>query len=287
MTKVQSSEICRMDPAAMLDPNDPLFKALADNSPEWWSKLTADPEIYVEIRKGNLIHVYYYGARIAEIKYIRGTYSVKCHEKYVNGNQATGSKYMSCINLLENDVTRLKENALEFYVQESEGEDTSEKRIQGRLRIDNPHRYIDSEFAHGYEKGEKKNLIRFDLVAVDGNELKVEELKRIGDCRLRTSEMEINQPEVLTQMERYATFMATNQDALCVYYQTLLKIKRMLGLPMPIGYDTEKPLTLDLTPLLLIKNLYDYSKMGMERYKRLKDIRDILEKKEIKYYILP
>ena len=99
--------------------------------------------------------------------------------------------------------------------------------------------------------------------------------------------MEINPPEVLTQMERYAKFMATNQDALCVYYQTLLKIKEMLGLPMPIGYDTEKPLTLDLTPLLLIKNLYDYSKMGMERYKRLKDIRDILEKNEINYYILP
>ncbi|MBD5266542.1 MAG: hypothetical protein HDS44_06235, partial [Bacteroides sp.] len=162
--------------------------------------------------------------------------------------------------------------ALKFYVQESEGEDTSEKRIQGRLRIDNPHRYIDSEFEY--------REIRLDLVAVDGNELKVEELKRGGDSRLRTSEIE-------KQMRQYVQFMATNQDALCVYYQALLKIKAMLGLPMPIGYDTDKPLTLDLTPLLLIKNLYNYSKMGMKRYKRLKDIRDILEKNEIKYYILP
>ncbi|MDE6341700.1 MAG: hypothetical protein K2K93_05235 [Muribaculaceae bacterium] len=287
MTKVQSSEICRMDSTALLDPNAPLFRALAENSPHWWSKLLTDPEIYIEIRKSNLIHVYYYGARIAEIKYSGRTYSVKCHEKYVDGDQATGSKYVSCISLLENDITRLKENAIKFYVQESEGEDTSEKRIQGRLRIDNPHRYIDSEFAHAYVMGDDNNLIRFDLVAVDGNVLKIEELKRIGDSRLRTSEMEINPPEVLTQMERYAKFMAINQDALCVYYQTLLKIKAMLGLPMPIGYDAEKPFTLDLTPLLLIKNLYDYSKMSMERYERLKDIRDILEKNEIRYYILP
>lgn len=287
MTKVQSPEICRMDPATILDSNAPLFTALANNSPEWWSKLITDPEIYVEIRKGNLIHVYYYGARIAEINYTRGTYSVKCHEKYVYGDQTTGREYVSCIHLLGNDITRLKENALKFYVQESEGEDISEKRIQGRLRIDNPQRYIDSEFEHAYLRGEKNNLIRFDLVAVDGNELKVEELKRGGDSRLRTSNMEINPPEILTQMERYAKFMATNQDALCVYYKTLLKIKAMLGLPMPIGYDTDKPLTLDLTPILLIKNLYDYSKMGMKRYKRLKDIRDILKKNEIKYFILP
>ena len=88
-------------------------------------------------------------------------------------------------------------------------------------------------------------------------------------------------------MEQYAKFMSVNHNALCVYYQTLLKIKEMLGLPMPIGYDKEKPLTLDLTPVLLIKNLYDYSKMGMKRYQRLKDIRDILEKNGVKYFFLP
>ena len=289
MTKVQSPEMCRMDPAAMLDPNAPLFKALADNPPEWWLKLKEDPELYIEIRKENRIHVYYYGARIAEIEYAHGDYSAKCNEKYLKGDQGNGDIYTSCINHLRNDkkLRELKKNALNFYVSESEGEDTSEKRIQGRLRIDNPHRYIDSEFSHEYLKEEENNLIRFDLVAVDGNELKVEELKRCGDNRLRTSDMENTQPEVLDQMERYAKFMVTNQDELCVYYQTLLKIKENLGLPIPIGFDNDKPLILDLTPLLLIKNLYGYSKMGMKRYKRLKDIRSILEKKKIKYYILP
>ncbi|MBD5265847.1 MAG: hypothetical protein HDS44_02645, partial [Bacteroides sp.] len=131
MTKSQSSEkICRMDPAAMLDPNAPLFKALANNSPEWWSKLKEDPELYIEIRKGNRIHLYYYGARIAEIEYSKGDYSAKCNEKYIKGDQGNGNIYTSCINHLRNDkkLRELKKNALKFYVQESEGEKKKEKR---------------------------------------------------------------------------------------------------------------------------------------------------------------
>lgn len=287
MNKVTNSEISKMNPTKMLDPEAPLFRALLANPPQWWVDIVADPEIYIEIRKGDKIHVYYYGARIAEIDYVNQSYSAKCHKKYIDGDNATDDKYTSCLHLLKNDLTRLKENALKFYVKDKEGEDTSEKRIQGRLRIDNPHRYIDSEFAHSYIVGERNNLIRFDLVAVEGNVLKVEELKRIGDSRLRTSEMETNSPEVIDQMSRYAKFMAVNKDALCAYYQTLLKIKAMLGLPMPIGYDIEKPLALDLTPVLLIKNLYDYSNMGKERYDRISDIRDILETNQIKYYFLP
>ena len=282
-----SKKISKMDPTTMLDPEAPLFKALLANSPRWWQTIVADPEIYIEIRKGNTIHVYYYGARIAEIDYKNQAFSAKCHKKYINGDNVTGEEYTSCINFLENNLSQLKQNALKFYVHNKEGEYTPEKRIQGRLRIDNPHRYIDSEFAHSYVTGDRDDSIRFDLVAIEGNELKVEELKRIGDPRLRTSELEINPPEVLDQMERYSKFMTVNQTELCVYYQILLKIKTKLGLPIPIGYNSEEPLTLDLMPVLLIKNLYTYSKMCRARYERIKDIRNILEKNKIKYYFLP
>lgn len=288
MTKIDSTKISKMDPTTLLDPDAPLFNALLVDPPKWWSTLVADPEIYIEIRKGNVIHVYYYGARIAEIKYKDQSYSATCHPKYIDGDSATGDNEKSCIHLLEKKLTHLKTNALKFYVKGPEGEDTSEKRIQGRLRIDNPHRYIDSEFAHPFMAGKQDyNIIRFDLVAVKDNELIVVELKRLGDSRLRTSDMEENPPEILSQMGKYSIFMAVNQDALCVYYQTLLKIKAKLGLPMPVGYDHEKPLTLNLSPLLLIKNLYSYSKMSMARYERIEDIRNILETNNIKYYFLP
>lgn len=272
----------------MLNPDAPLFTALYNNPPKWWTVIVDDPEIYIEIRKGNIIHVYYYGARIAEIDYKDQSFSARCNKKYIDGEKAPNdNKEESCIHLLEKKLGILKENALKFYVKDDEEEDTSEKRIQGRLRIDNVHRYIDSEFAHPYEVGTDNKFIRFDLVAVEGNILKIEELKRVGDPRLRTSDMMNNPPEVLRQMDRYSKFMSVNKDAICVYYQTLLRIKSMLGLPMPNGYDTKKPLILDLNPTLLIKNLYKYSKMTKDRNKRIKDIRDILEKNKIQYYILP
>lgn len=287
MKTIKTTEISQMDPNTMLDPDAPLFKALQDNPPKWWLSLIADPEIYIEIRKGNIIHVYYYGARIAEIDYKLGTYTALCHNKYITGRSDAKDGYNSCLHLLENNMTKLKKNASIFYLKDVEGEDTSEKRIQGRLRLDNDYRYIDSEFAHHYQQTEKNSTIRFDLVAVDDNVIRIEELKRVGDNRLRTSDMVNNPPEVLEQMKRYSNFMSVNKDALCCYYQTLIKIKAQLGLPTPMGYNREKPLTLELTPLLLIKNLYRYSKMSMDRFVRIKDIRQTLEENNIKYYILP
>ena len=278
-----------MDATAMLNPKAPLFEALEKTPPKWWHTLKTDPEIYIELRKENIIHVYYYGARIAEIDYKGNSFSAKCHPKYIHGENAKSDVYISCIHMIENKqgLKFLKKNALNFYVNDLEEEDTSEKRIQGRIRIDNAFRYIDSEFAHSYSKEEKNNLIRFDLVALEGNKLIIEELKRIGDSRMRTANMEINPPEILNQMHRYATFMLVNEDELCSYYQKLLKIKAKLGLPIPKSYEKGKPLTLDITPVLLIKKIYKYSKMGKDRYERINDIRSFLEKNNIKYYFLP
>lgn len=285
--------IVRMDSTLKLNPEAPLFKMLRDHPPKWWIDLVNDPEVYIEIRKGNKIHAYYYGARIAEITFNGVDISASCNSKYIHGENAPQNRYESCIHMLGGQRELLKSNALKYYVNKNKkigenAEDTSEKRIQGRLRIDNVSRYVDSEFEYEYaQKGNPHTMIRFDLVAVDGNVIKIEELKRIGDSRLRTSDMESNPPEVLEQMERYQKFMSVNKEAICAYYQTLIGIKEQLGLPIPVDYDKDEPLMLDLTPLLLIKNLYRYSKMNAARFDRIRDIRKILEDKKIKYNILP
>ncbi|MDE6645117.1 MAG: hypothetical protein K2J97_03420 [Muribaculaceae bacterium] len=289
MDKIIATEICKMNPSKMLDSDAALFKALHCNPPGWWKKLVNDPEIYIEIRKRNIIHAYYYGARIAEIDFIGQNFTAKCHKKYIYGTNCSvdGDKYESCIHLLEKELNRLKRNAKILYLKDVEGEEASEKRIQGRMRIDNDDRYVDTEFEHQYKVGDNNSFIRLDLIAVDGNELKIEELKRIGDNRLRTSDMINNPPEIIDQMERYIRFMSVNEAALCEYYKTLINIKTQLRLPVPAGYDPNMPLVLDPIPLLLIKNIYRYSKMSNARYERIKDIRNILEENNIKYYILP
>lgn len=282
--------INKMDPTSMLNPDAPLFKELRNNPPTWWHTLIGDPEIYIEIRKGNKIHVYYYGARIAELEFKArtGRITAKCHTKYISG-EGSDTTYGSCVDLLEdkNKLKSLKGNAIKFYVKEGDGEGITEKRIQGRLRIDNVRRYIDSEFEHSDSESGHSTMIRFDLVAVDGNVIKIEELKRIGDDRLCTSDMDKTPPEILEQMERYSKFMLVNKEALCEYYKTLIQIKTDLGLPTPVGYDKDIPLSLDCSPLLIVKNLYRYSKMNARRYERIRKIRGILEKNNVKYYILP
>lgn len=51
----------------LLDTNHKIYKILPTTP--WWDSLKNDPDIYIEARKGNILDAYYYGARIAEIKY--------------------------------------------------------------------------------------------------------------------------------------------------------------------------------------------------------------------------
>ncbi|MCM1141846.1 MAG: hypothetical protein NC453_25020 [Muribaculum sp.] len=272
----------------LLDPNAELFDKLRKNPPQWWNTLIADPEIYIEIRKDNKIHAYFYGARIAEIKIASTSkeLEVKCHIKYLNGKNETSSKYVDCQGAMADPkkFKTLKKNAIDCYVGEDEGEDISEKRIQGRLRIDNPQRYIDSEFEYSLTKDKS---IRFDLVSCQSNVITIEELKRIGDSRLRNSDMVEKLPEIYAQITDYTRFIESNVNELVQFYTVLLQIKSSLGLPVPPDYDCTKPLIIQREPLLIIKNHYYYSKMGKKRCERIKDIQKFLSTHKIKYYILP
>lgn len=272
----------------LLDSDAELFERLRKNPPKWWKILVSDPEIYIEIRKENKIHAYFYGARVAEIR-ISSTskeLEAKCHIKYLNGKSETSTEYVDCRDALADSkkFKELKKNALECYVGEDEGEDISEKRIQGRLRIDNPQRYIDSEFEYSLTKGKS---IRFDLVSCQSNAITIEELKRIGDGRLRNSDMVEKLPEIHRQMTDYTGFIETNANELIEFYTVLLQIKLSLGLPVPRDYDCTKPLVIRKEPLLIIKNHYNYSRMGKGRFERIKDIQKFLSAHKIKYYILP
>lgn len=56
----------------LLDASHSLYQLLkGEQAPSWWKPLTKDHELYIEIRKKNVIDVYYYGGRMAEISYDR------------------------------------------------------------------------------------------------------------------------------------------------------------------------------------------------------------------------
>ena len=66
-----------------------------EQAPSWWKPLTKDHELYIEIRKKNVIDVYYYGGRMAELSYDRFSKKVvaKAHPKYLGYTDVEDENY--------------------------------------------------------------------------------------------------------------------------------------------------------------------------------------------------
>ena len=114
----------------LLDVGHSLYQFLiGDNAPLWWKTLLNDNELYIEIRKKNIIDVYYYGGRMAEIsydKYCKGIVA-NAHPKYLGHSDVLDKNYyrksvgkdgkvkftpvyQDCQKWLESKIETLKEN---------------------------------------------------------------------------------------------------------------------------------------------------------------------------------
>lgn len=276
--------------SGLLNPDSEIFKILASNNPpKWWIIAKNDPDLYIDIRKENEVIIYYNGGRAAGIKYYKKkkVLKVTAHPKYLGHTDIKDQKYYKndkkhtpiyqpCEDWLENRLGELKSNIIKYYSKVENGEDTSEKRIQGRLIINGREKYLDSEFEHRLRDGER-HTIRIDLVKIENGRIIFEELKRIKDDRLMTKD---GHPEILTQMQEYKDFLAINISALGDYYKELYKIKEKLGLPVPPVKDVNA-LIVDNEPQLIIAN--NYNKITPDRETRIKDIEKILKSKDIVY----
>lgn len=280
----------------LLDVDHRLYQLLkGENAPSWWKPLVNDQELYIEIRKKNVIDIYYYGGRMAEISYDKFSKRIiaKTHPKYLghadikdenyyrksvckDGKVKFTPIYHDCQNWLASRIEALKENIRNYYSKSENGENTKEKFIQGKLITEGRDLYLDSEFAHRFHNNEKET-IRIDLVKIENNRIIFEELKRIGDNRMRTMSGE---PEILNQIRHYREFLQGNKDRLAVYYKMLYRIKRELSIPVPPVDDVDS-LIVDPEPQLLIARNYEKESIG--RKKRIEDIEKILASENIKY----
>lgn len=284
----------------LLNSDHPIFKILSSNdAPIWWHNIKSDNSLYIEIRKENYLNVYYRGGCVARIKYNthHKQFEILTHPKYLerldtsnpkwykkkfkNGKTIYEAIYQDSVEWLSSlgKLEKLKDNVVKIYSGGNEGEETSEKYIQGELVINYRNKYLDSEFAYRMFDG-KRNTIRIDLVKIENGKFVFEELKRIKDGRLRTKDGE---PEILTQMGHYEGFIMQNQEALTQYYRTLYKAKRKLGLPVPSIKDIDS-VYVDPKPTLLIFD--NYKSHGTERASRISDIEKVLKKAKIIYNIV-
>ena len=283
----------------LLNSKHSIYKVLSSkDAPTWWSNIKNDSSLYIEIRKENYLNVYYRGGCVAKIKYTRkNEFEIISHPKYLglldqsNPNwykrsvkkgrivyEAIYQDSTAWLNSMEK-LEKLKENVANVYSGCNEGESTSEKYIQGELIIKYRDKYLDSEFAYRMFDGQKRT-IRIDLVKIENGKFIFEELKRIKDGRLLTTDGE---PEILTQMGNYKGFLQQNQEALTEYYRTLYRTKKKLGLPVPPTNNIDSVIV-DPQPTLLIFN--NYVKNSAGRTNRISKMEEILKNNSINYKLI-
>lgn len=264
-----------------LNKGSEIYKELAKQL-DWWQRLLKIKGVYVEIRKDDIVDVYYEGGRMAELKFKHKKITATCHPKYLGKNVPSGTnpKYVDCLEVLKNNPNFITKNIQANYSQKEgkDDEDISEKKIQGDMICRHNPIFLDSEFAHRYEVG-KQQTIRFDLVTIKGNQLFFIELKRIKDNRMLNKEDD--EPEILKQMEKYQKFIKVNKDKLLDYHKTLYEIKTSLKLPVP-ECEIEKLSVCEIPHLIILDT---YKSLKGRRKNRIARMKEILDKAPFTYTI--
>ena len=260
-----------------IDLNNPLFKELECNTPQWWQNLVNDPSIYLDIRKDNVINAYYRGASVIKLEYSNGL-TGKIHYEYIP--LKSESSYISYkfnensvefniediaphpLNNFDKDVLQAIKNRINKF-----NNTTSEKYIQSEFVIKDGF-FIDSEFAYKKDVGEE---LRIDLVRIDTGLKKIVfyEVKRTSDPRLSTDELE-------SQLAKYKTFAESYSEELLEHYKKVFEIKKRLNiLPMQLAkLNNIDDYTILNKPVLLIGDCTDE---WIKNYKEMIDnkVKDI------------
>ncbi len=266
-----------------IDTEHKLFERLANDPPQWWKNLIADPDIYIDIRKDNYINVYCNGGSIMKLEGA-DEYKATMHFEYIplkkeknyikfnfeNGNISLPDNIIpmplnnfTSTPLDEEDKDRVFAlDAIKKRIKKSYP-NKSEKGLQGKYITSNHMKessdgfFIDSEFQ--FHLG-KKEMGRVDLVWVDLKKKKLifVELKTMGDERLYLENS--HEPESIdVQLEKYQNFAEQYSKELIIYYDKIFKIKNNLGiLPSFVNETSLLNYKLETKPILLVGDCTQY-----------------------------
>jgi hypothetical protein len=274
----------------ILKPEAKIFQELKKN-PSWWAKFKNDSSLYIEIRKGNQVNVYFEGGSVARIHYCskHKKLQVFTHHKYLNlPAPSKRNAYIECSGIIDEPketnseilvCDKVIERVKTCYSQKHaingivDKEKWSEKFIQGTLITQSSDFHLDSEFA--YNDATDKN--RIDLIRCDKGVITFVELKRIADGRMlhKTDES----PEIVDQMNRYKDFITKYSVELLAYYQKLYDVKAELGLPVP----QIRPSSINPEPHLLIFDNWTKETTGRKIHRER--LIDILNREKINFSI--
>ena len=261
-----------------LNINAPLFTELSQ-LPEWWKRILNDKTLYVNIRKGNRINVYYHGASVMELSINRDkSIQGKIHSKYIlfQETQTDKNGYRKDISpetIVEN-LPSIKD-AIIANQATSNPEGLSEKAIQGIMYVEG--KYIDTEFEYVHPN---RLITRIDLTTInDDGMIEFVELKRISDSRLLKKDMSLKNEEIRKQIDDYNSFIEGHKNEIIQYYKQLQQILKKVGVNNPlcdIAITGIKP-----SVYLYFASYADGKSNHPKRRKRIDCIKQILEEKGI------
>lgn len=261
-----------------LNINAPLFTELS-KLPEWWIRILNDKTLYVNIRKGNRINVYYRGASVMELSINRNkSIKGKIHSKYIlfQETQTDKNSYRKDISpetIVEN-LPSIKD-AIIANQATSNPEGLSEKAIQGIMYIEG--KYIDTEFEYVHPN---RLITRIDLTTInDDGMIEFVELKRISDPRLLKKDQSLKDEEIRKQIDDYNSFIEGHKDEIIQYYKQLQQILKKVGVNNPlcnIAITDIKP-----SVSLYFAGYADGKSNHPQRRKRIDNIKQILDEKGI------
>lgn len=257
-----------------LNINAPLFTELS-RFPEWWKRILNDKTLYVNIRKGNRINVYYHGASVMELSINRDeSIQGKIHSKYIlfQETQTDKNGYRKDISpetIVEN-LSFIK-NAIIANQATSNPEGLSEKAIQGIMYVEG--KYIDTEFEYVHPNG---LITRIDLTTInDDGMIEFVELKRISDSRLLKKDISLKNEEIRKQIDNYNSFIEGHKNEIIQYYKQLQQILKKVGVNNPlcnIAITNIKP-----SVYLYFAGYADGKGNHPKRLERIKSIKQLLK----------
>ena len=261
-----------------LNINAPLFTELAQ-LPEWWKRILNDKTLYVNIRKGNRINVYYHGASVMELSINRDkSIQGKIHSKYIlfQETQTDKNGYRKDISpetIVEN-LPSIK-NAIIANQATSNPEGLSEKAIQGIMYVEG--KYIDTEFEYVHPN---RLITRIDLTTInDDGMIEFVELKRISDPRLLKKDMSLKNEEIRKQIDDYNSFIEGHKNEIIQYYKQLQQILKKVGVNNPLCNIAITDINHSVS--LYFAGYADGKSNHPKRRKRIDNIKQILDEKGI------
>ncbi len=285
-----------------------LLKDLNKKGNNWWTRLSEDKDIYIDIRKDDTINIYHNGGSILKIN---SAQSAKINYAYLPAGE--NNTYATCYikndkidlknkfeislgDLSTKKITQIKKIIENYYPNDSE------KGIQGAYatvwkkdegkdqkgKLEKFGFFIDTELQYS-EKG-RIDLIYLYYKNPEKPKLYFIELKTKGDDRLwdTTSNSTEGKENICEQLEKYKEFINANKKSIINYYKTLYKIKKDLNLiPEDAKSINIKKLTIEHKPILLIGDatinfIYKDGKCKNKVKKLSKEMEDLKNKIEAK-----